>query len=228
MDLIKRFKSKLRREKKSISDHPSEKPKAELSKNDVILENRTINVGIDLGTHSTKVIYQIIEHAGPDAKNAYVFDFGTDLNEYPPYTYPSLVTINNGQLFFGDNAYQNMNNAEAKFTSFKMCVACYWGYIPCKSCQRIGSSDFLRGEFSYNGLNLNAYEVAIFYLAYVLKMIHTDCLKKYQDNYQLTFYYNVSFPLNYLEIQKKRRYFEWLILYAEEIKSEIFQGINLK
>ena len=41
-------------------------------KTNVGKEHRTINVGIDLGTNSTKVIYQIVELAGAGEKNAFI------------------------------------------------------------------------------------------------------------------------------------------------------------
>ena len=62
-------------------------------KNSVEKERRTINIGIDLGTNSTKVIYQIVELAGSGEKNAFIFDFNNDIKSFPPCTLPSNVII---------------------------------------------------------------------------------------------------------------------------------------
>jgi len=187
-------------------------------------ESRTINIGIDLGTSSTKVIYQVIELA--PGKNAFVFDFGFKSDDFPLMTLPSIVAMDSGRLYFGDEAYRRKDSAEAVFNSFKMCLACFRRITSCKNCRSIGLSDFKKGFYDNSQYHINACDATIFYLAYVMRIV-TDHLKsRYNPRFQIDFYYNICFPLNFLDQSKS--FFEWTINYAREIKNYIEQGMRLK
>lgn len=197
-------------------------------KTNVEKEHRTINVGIDLGTNSTKVICQIVELAGAGEKNAFIFDFNNDIKNFPPCTLPSNVIIKDNKLYFGSEACLLWTSAEAKFTSFKMCIACINKIIECKKCTKLGVNSFSEGKCSYNEYDIRADDIMLFYLAFVIGEVYRYVNNKYANLYKITFSYNVSFPLNYLENEEYRTLFELLAVYAEELKEDVYQGLPLK
>jgi len=196
-------------------------------KTNVGKEHRTINVGIDLGTNSTKVIYQIVELAGAGEKNAFIFDFNNDIKNFPPCTLPSNVIIKDNKLYFGSEAWLQWTSADVKFTSFKMCIACFSKIIKCKKCNKLGVNSFLEGKCSYNEYEICADDIMLFYLAFVIGEVYRYLNSEYAGHYNLTFFYNISFPLNYLENENNRALFEWLAIYAEDLKDDIYQGLTL-
>ncbi len=191
-------------------------------------EIRTINVGIDLGTSSTKVIYQIVELAGAGQQNAFIFDFGDNPEIYPPLTLPSYVIVHDEKYYFGLEAYLKMEISEAEFTSFKMCVACLMGITKCKKCNQYQTNSFDRGIFSYKEIEINAYDIMLFYLAYVMGIVCESLNKKYGDHFRLIYSYNVSFPLNYLQKKENNKLLEKLVFWAEDLKDIVHQGIPVK
>ena len=60
---------------------------------------RSINVGLDFGTHSTKVVVR--SHGD---QKAWVLFLDTPSPEYPNFSAPSVVCLKQGKLFFGQRA----------------------------------------------------------------------------------------------------------------------------
>ncbi len=186
-------------------------------------EIRTFNVGIDLGTNSTKIIYQIIE--SPLTENAYVYGFNSIISDFPPYSFPSIVILESNRFYFGDEAYLRKDYASAIFSSFKMCLACYKNIIRCKNCKSHGISSFSNGICEINWRKINAAVITLLYLAHVMGQVTKFIQKSYKDQFELKFFYNISFPLEFLSAQKK--FFSGIAYYAEKLKDEVEQGISI-
>ncbi len=62
-------------------------------------EERPVNIGLDFGTHSTKVVVRVRGERKP--RVLFLCDFAPD---YPEFAAPSLVRLKDGRLFFGGRA----------------------------------------------------------------------------------------------------------------------------
>ena len=181
-------------------------------------QERTLNIGIDMGTDSTKVVYQIVEEG-----KAHVFNFNLNNENYPTYSLPSIITIDDKKLFFGDEKKSQKAGA-ISFTSFKMCIACYTKIIDCKECSKIGMNNFNNGQYNGKEYQLNVYDLCIYYLAYIINTVTSQLNLKYQKKFILHHLYNFSFPTNYLDSNKE--YFDKLVITAEKISGSLVQGIS--
>lgn len=186
-------------------------------------EIRTVNIGIDFGTNSTKVIYQIVESTSNE--NAYIYDFNSNFSVFPPYSFPSIVVLDSNKFYFGDEAYLRKDRANAIFSSFKMCLACFKNIIECKDCNSQGISSFSKGTCEINHRKINAAVISLLYLAYVIGKVANFLKHRYKGQFDLNFYYNISFPLEFLGTQRK--FFGGIAHYAERLKDDVYQGISI-
>ena len=201
-----------------------EKPPNKTAKEN-IKRKRNFIIGIDFGTNSTKVIYQI---DGLPSKNAFVFCFNEEIDGTPYCAIPSAVSIYEGRVYFGKKAIQLRQNKSLYFSSFKMCLGCFFKITKCKKCDVLGFSRFRYGEIDITdlGIKLTAPIISAFYLAYIMNTIKQTIFKKYGTKFEPQYYFNVSMPLNFLE--KAKDEFINIIYIAEKMSSFIMQGIELK
>lgn len=189
-----------------------------IPKNQAERQERTLNIGIDMGTDSTKCVYQIIEHG-----KAHVFNFNVNNKNYPAYALPSIITIMDNKLFFGDENKSTEAGA-ISFTSFKMCIACFKEIIDCKECSKKGVNSLNEGQFNCEEYQLNAYDLCIIYLAYIINIVTSQLNLKYRKKFILHHIYNFSFPTNYLD--RNKEYFDKMVFIAEKISGSIVKGVD--
>jgi len=94
-------------------------------------ENPTFNIGIDVGTSTTKVCFR---PPGASTK-VYVISLGSE----DTALCPSTVTVEGGCLYFGSEAERRAHASGAQvFRQFKVCVACEVGLkseVPTSGCR---------------------------------------------------------------------------------------------
>src|ERR1035437_6559170 len=86
-----------------------------------------VNVGIDFGTSSTKVIFTNRQFVP-----RHVCAFPDNPAGYPPVCLPSSVRVVSGNVYFGDEAERR--GGGVVYRSFKMCMACHPADGVCRDC----------------------------------------------------------------------------------------------
>ena len=181
--------------------------------------DRNVVVGIDMGTDSTKVVYQVI-----GLEYSELYNFSKGFPGYPSYAIPTTATLSSGKLYFGYR-HGDLPEETAFFTSFKMCLACHSGANACKNCSKLGMNHFQNGVYENGGIELDVQQVSTLFLAYIVKNVTEYIHKKYNSYFNLNFQYNFSFPVNYLEENEK--YFTSIIFNAYLIYPLIDNGIQI-
>lgn len=143
---------------------------------------RPMHLGIDFGTHSTKVIVRI-----RGEKTARVLFLDEPTPGYPSFATPSLVSLQGGQLFFGRRASQT--DGGILFRSLKISL------LPPSSKRGWGSSDFPIGT--------TPDLLVAFYLAWVLGRVRDTLGQEQLPRPSL----NVAAPMDHIEDEAlKERY----------------------
>lgn len=221
------------KQKKVISQKvkfiPSIKRKEKVKKN--------INVGIDFGTSSTKVLYRdVTENKGS------FLDIYEDLTTlgYASFCMPSTVTVLGGMVFFSSLAEKESDRGIV-FRSFKICFVCgvkdTFGCGGrketirrfCEEDQRCkGTRGFfgLLGECGEN-FGLTAEEITAFYLAYIIKIVREKINIRYKNAYDLTYTYNICAPMDQYSDQDICKQYEKMFFLAEKLSFSIENGIAL-
>lgn len=181
-----------------------------------------INVGIDFGTSSTKVIftdrYFMPKH---------VCAFPDNPEGYPPVCLPSAVRVADGRVYFGDEAERRTGGVV--YRSFKMCMTCNPADGICQSCPNPLGETRRSGLFRIqpDGSDfVTAEEVSAWYLGHVANLARIHVEKQYPGvTTRLT--YQTAAPLKSCEASAEKRAFEEAIHIASRIAPGVQQGIRL-
>jgi len=184
-----------------------------------------VNVGIDFGTSSTKVIF-----TDRSEQPKYVCYFDHGIEGYSPACLPSAVRITpDRRVYFGEEAERRAGGTILR--SFKMCIGC----SPptngiCQNCpnplvdMRRPCPFAIRHE---SRVSVAAGEVASWYLAYVIKEAETRVNKTYPDvTPKLT--YQTAAPLSSLENYYESMHFKLAIQVAAKMARSIEQGMKIE
>lgn len=176
-----------------------------------------IQVGLDLGTSSAKVVYW---QFGRRIRRPVLFDHA--FQHYPKYCLPSVVAIDdNGDLVFGIEAEKLLINEpwNSGIRRFKVLVAGKYDNSFRDRETEMEFNDYTR-RHSKNHL-LSPELVTAMYLAYVMHQTREFIEKtpEYSQN-KVDLTYNVNIPIEHLEKEEVRVAFEKILAWAEVIESE--------
>lgn len=189
-----------------------------------------LQVGIDFGTSSTKIVYSQLGKAG-----AHAICFDHKLPYYPDYCVPSVAAVGkSGKLLLGIEAARMLVNErwDKGFQRFKVIVAgnCDELFKDTLTCEK-----FLNYRDSYKELDTNftAERLTAIYLAYVMNLArnHIRNLPEYL-NMDIDLTFNICMPIDHIENNRVRTIFENLFVWAEAIenswqrKGESFDILN--
>lgn len=180
-----------------------------------------VYVGLDFGTCSSKAVVQIDPE---DARHRRFFavahrtaDAGAS-NGSSRLLCPSTVDVRDDKFFFG---YQ----AEAAATgevvrSFKMCLPCLWQDArtrgPCPRCRA-----YKPGHFLLDGRSWSAENLAILFLAHVIRGIKDSVLKQLNGD-PAQFFINSAAPLDQLAHDSELgRSFQRVLYYAYRLSERV-------
>jgi hypothetical protein len=178
------------------------------------LEKVHLQVGLDFGTHSTKVVYSQIGRPLSRALN-----FEHNLPNYPNYCLPSIASVDNhGKLTLGIDAAKLLLDKEwdLGFQRFKVIVAGEYdkGFRDPVSHENFNS--YLR-RHGYDKTFTSERLTAI-YLAYAMKKAREviEARREYQ-NVELDIAFNICMPIDHLENNKVKAVFEKIFAWSEAI-----------
>jgi hypothetical protein len=178
------------------------------------LEKVHLQVGLDFGTHSTKVVYsQIGKHLSR------ALNFKHNLPNYPNYCLPSVAAIDNhGKLALGIDAAKLLLDKEwdLGFQRFKVIVA---------GNHDKGFKDPISHENFYRYLKQHGYDetftserLTAIYLAYAMGKAREliERRAEYQD-VELVIDFNICMPIDHIENNKVKLVFENIFRWGEAI-----------
>ena len=176
-----------------------------------------LQIGIDFGTSSTKIVYSQLSKAG-----AHAISFNHKLPHYPDYCLPSIAAIDkSGRLLLGTEAARALANErwDKGFQRFKVIVAgnCDELFEDAVTCKM-----FFDYRDSCNGLesNFTAERLTAIYLAYAMNLArnYLKNLSEYQNS-DLDLTFNICMPIDHIENNLVRTTFNDLFAWAEAIES---------
>lgn len=141
---------------------------------------RRINIGLDFGTSTTKVIVRIEEPTGRP-----LFRVVGPSDQRDTVLYPSVIALADGHLCFGHSAVQSASDVKA--ASFKM-------NLPAEAGSR---QHAWRGRFCLGDSGLSAEEASTLYVAWVLNDVLSQLRNAYAGS-DLRVTVNAAAPLDHL------------------------------
>lgn len=166
---------------------------------------RTLVIGFDFGTHSTKVVLR--ERGRPDARVAH-FDVFTP--GYPTFASPSLIRQKGGRLFFGSEAATTTGGQ--LFSSLKVALLCRKNELTGASSHPLDSSQLISA-----------------YLAWAFQRVRDSLEGEEYANIML----NLAAPMSHVEDgELKRRYLKilqaaWEVSFGS-YQQPVVQGISVE
>ena len=181
-----------------------------------------VNVGVDFGTSSTKVVVRDIY-----ADRGHVLAHKDHIAAFGPFCWPSTIAVAEGKLHFGVPA-ERLRGTRA-LRSFKICVGCRCGIFSVRHCRNRTCLDHGRkpGVFELvRGVMFAAEELATLYLANLLGDVHEVMATSKAFHGNLSVSYNLSAPLDHVESEAARTAFERIIYAAHLLSGGVPQGID--
>ena len=171
-----------------------------------------IQVGLDFGTSSTKVVFSQL------GKRLFrAIDFGHDLPNFPSYCLPSVCSIDShGNLMFGADAadYLQDQSWDTGLRRFKVVVA---GKHDAQFTDKLTSKSYY-GYLRTNALFIEPEYLSAFYLSHVMEK--TRSIIQHLPEYRhadIDYTYNVCVPIDQVENSKVYEAFNSIFLLAEKI-----------
>ena len=199
---------------------------------------KTINVGIDFGTSSTKILYRDVT----ENKGSYL-DIYEDIppDGYNLFCMPSTIAINDNKIYFSSHA-EKISGKSVTIRSFKICLVCeIMENFNCRLdeniirryCDDKQYRTGKRGEFllkldSSTALRVSAKEFVSYFLAYVMKRVRLCIDKKYSNEYILKYTYNICAPIDQYSIDQVKQCYERVFFLAEKLSYFIDNGIDVQ
>ena len=176
------------------------------------LQKAYIQVGLDFGTSTTKVVFSQLGRSFSKALN-----FNHNLSSYPNYCLPSLCAINKkGELLLGIEAAEHLKNSPWNSGIQRLKVIVAGTYNPSFSDQKT--------QFNFeNYIKRNGYEKSVtperltsIYLAYAMKISRglIKNLPEYRD-IELDLAFNICMPIDHLQNNRVCDVFKKIFLKAE-------------
>ena len=191
---------------------------------------QTFNVGVDVGTSTTKVCVR-----PPGAGSAmYVLALGP--TGASSALCPSLVALDRGQLFFGHEAGQRAQDQQVKlFRHLKMCVACESNWppqVPSTTCtsERPSVDDACSATFAMRSPNelLWASDLLTLFLAWVMGESRRRIPRELAGETLPRTTYSVSAPIDQIDADSTlAEVFGSVVFWAWRLSGVVAQGLSM-
>jgi hypothetical protein len=181
---------------------------------------RTLIVGVDFGTSSTKVIWQDLSD-----NHFEVFNWSPSEQGLAALLLPSAITIRDGAIHFGLSDRETLEG-DIRLPSIKLCVLCRSNPAIC----RCGSSVARRGIVRLPELE-TAYPASVFaclFLAHVFREVERGLEHRFPDD-DLLLIWNVGCPMDYLDEKNRRHDWETMAGTAMGLRRQVSNpaGVSL-
>jgi hypothetical protein len=219
--------------KKSLATNRGSIPKQKPSQGHIIKSSKLplpskpssgsnrITVGLDFGTSTTKVCMR--KELGGDDVAIYPIPLNSEsISTKSKFLCPSLLSIKNGKVFFGDRALQEK---EQLIPHLKVCIACEInksdreGHIDCvyqKKC-----------PFDHLAFPVKASEMATLYLAWVMKKARANIPRELTSKELPLFTYNLGVPVKQLDENPLLESYRKISHDAWRLSEGLHQGIKI-
>jgi hypothetical protein len=171
---------------------------------------RTLVVGVDFGTSSTKVVWQNL------SENYFeLFRWRPDLRGLESVLFPSTVCVRAGTLVFGDSAPAD---GDVWLPSIKLCVLCSRNASVC----RCDSSIARCGQIHVPGMNdpVPASALGCLFLAHVFQQVEQR-LKQTFANDEVILIWNIGCPMDHLDAVDSRSSWETMTGVAMQLRGRV-------
>lgn len=184
-----------------------------------------INVGIDLGTSATKVVCRDLVQRSCTLYCPEVRPEG-----YPDFSVPSSVCLTDSCFFFGAAAEERSGKGRM-FRSFKVCLACRYGAIPCRGwCDPVARAKGLpagvfiaRGDGS-RSLQIPAEAIGALFLGWLIGDVCEFLSRQLPSESVVKTSFNMCVPMDQYD-HRARKEFERVLYVAYTLAPNIRQGI---
>jgi hypothetical protein len=159
---------------------------------------RTLVIGVDFGTSSTKVVWQDLSDDRFETFQWNAFETGLSR-----LLFPSALVIRGDKIHFGVPEREG-DEGDVRLSSLKLCVLCRTNHSICRcgnAAARNGRIYSLRSGTSYP-----ASALACLLLAYVFNAVERDLTQRFPDN-DLFLIWNIGCPMDFMDETNRKR--EW-------------------
>jgi actin-like ATPase involved in cell morphogenesis len=189
-----------------------------------------INIGVDFGTSSTKVVVRnVLED------RAVAFTHANAVDGYGAFCWPSTVRVNDGRLYFGNQA-EAMQYGQA-IRSFKVCVACHEGAFTDKQLEERGCKIGVcqhsqeKGTFGLGSSDkrvvFRADELTALYLAELLATVRCEVDAQLSPQGNAKYTVNMAAPLDLVTQPPLKTAFDRAVFAGWELVGKVKQGMTL-
>lgn len=159
---------------------------------------RTLIVGVDFGTSSTKVIWQDLSD-----NHFEMFQWNPAARGLAAYLLPSTVVIRGGAIYFGLSE-SDVCQDDIRLSSIKLCVLCRSNPSICR-CRNPGARDGVVRLPSL-GRHYPATVFACLFLAHVFREVESRLAGQFPND-NLLLLWNIGCPMDYLDEANRKS--EW-------------------
>lgn len=178
---------------------------------------RTLIIGVDFGTNSTKVIWQDFA-----ADSFEVFQWKPHAEGVASILLPSTVTIRSDTLYFG-LPEQECRSGDILLRSIKLCVLCSRKASICRCGNGMSSAGVIR--MTDSPAPIPASTMSCLFLAYVFHEVEDRLTQRY-PNEHLHMVWNIGCPLDHLDVTGRRGEWERMTGAAMELRRKVSNPTN--
>jgi hypothetical protein len=173
---------------------------------------RTLIVGVDFGTNSTKVIWQDLS-----SDSFEVFQWRPHGEGLASILLPSTVMIRDGALYFGISE-QDVRRGDILLRSIKLCVLCSRKSSICRCGNAMAAAGMIRMFKSAEPIPASS--VSCLFLAYVFREVESRLMSQFPNEY-LHMVWNIGCPLDHLDATGRRGEWERMAGAAMELRTRV-------
>ncbi len=179
---------------------------------------RTIIVGVDFGTSSTKVIWQDLGD-----NHFEVFQWHHSRNGLPSNLLPSTVMIRDGFIYFGLSS-DDVRDGDVWLPSIKLCVLCRHDNSICRCNSAAARHGMVRPPDS--GDSIAASSFACLFLAYVFQQVESSLAARFPDD-ELLLIWNLGCPMDHVDESSRKNEWERMAGLAIDLHSDMSDPVQL-
>lgn len=185
------------------------------------------NVGLDVGTASTKIVVRDVVRTN---RPPVVLRVGNPVDAYPSIGTPTTIGVRDGKAYFGSDA-ETLVGA-IKLRSFKMCVACQHGLLECRGCpaRRDDNGNAVNGQFvlSVEGqvVHFDAEDLFTLYVTWLRTAVSSLLESHLAVGDRDRIIWNMSVPLGQIDNKLMSRVFRRMLAMSMALNGAVESGMD--
>ena len=194
-----------------LTSGPTAEPGAEVSHTPSPRSERTLVIGVDFGTNSTKVIWQDLSN-----NNFEVFRWRPVTKRLVSMLLPSTVTLRDGLIHFGISE-PDVRDGDVWLHSIKLCVLCRRKPSICRCGNPLARDGTIRLPGVIDAMPASSF--ACLFLAYVFREVESGLISQFPDD-DLLLIWNIGCPMDHLDVTDRRTEWERMAGTAMELRGK--------